>query len=69
MSPSEFLANIIRQKLPNNRIDVIVNGIDEHVDATGCRDDGYFLYLGRLSQEKVWRHSPLLINGRRNECH
>ncbi|EKO3962454.1 glycosyltransferase family 4 protein [Vibrio fluvialis] len=52
VSPSEFLANIIRQKLPNNRIDVIVNGIDEHVDATGCRDDGYFLYLGRLSQEK-----------------
>ncbi len=52
VSPSEFLANIIRQKLPHNRIDVIVNGIDEHVDRNGVEDGRYFLYLGRLSVEK-----------------
>ncbi|MCF8778287.1 glycosyltransferase family 4 protein [Vibrio sp. IRLE0018] len=52
VSPSEFLANILRRKLPNNRIEVIVNGIDEHVDRSDVSDDGYFLYLGRLSQEK-----------------
>jgi len=52
VSPSEFLANIIRQKLPHNRIDVIVNGIDEHVDRKGVEDGRYFLYLGRLSVEK-----------------
>ncbi|WP_165313822.1 glycosyltransferase family 4 protein [Vibrio ziniensis] len=52
VSPSEFLANIIRQKLPHNRIDVVVNGIDEHVDRNGVKDGRYFLYLGRLSVEK-----------------
>lgn len=52
VSPSQFLANIIRQKLPHNRIDVIVNGIDEHVNREGVEDGRYFLYLGRLSVEK-----------------
>lgn len=52
ISPSEFLANIIRRKLPNTRIEVIVNGIDENVDRSDVGDDGYFLFLGRLSREK-----------------
>lgn len=52
VSPSQFLANIIRRKLPNNRIEVIVNGIDENVDQQDVADHRYFLYLGRLSQEK-----------------
>ncbi|MFB9144596.1 glycosyltransferase family 4 protein [Vibrio artabrorum] len=52
ISPSQFLANIIRRKLPTNRIEVIVNGIDENVDQQGVADHRYFLYLGRLSQEK-----------------
>jgi glycosyltransferase involved in cell wall biosynthesis len=52
VSPSQFLANIIKQKLPNSRIDVIVNGIDENVDMTNTSDEGYFLFLGRLSKEK-----------------
>ncbi|CAK2461478.1 Glycosyltransferase involved in cell wall biosynthesis [Vibrio crassostreae] len=52
VSPSQFLANIIRRKLPNNRIEVIVNGINENVDQQDVADHRYFLYLGRLSQEK-----------------
>ncbi|MFZ3408759.1 glycosyltransferase family 4 protein [Vibrio chagasii] len=52
VSPSQFLANIIRRKLPNNRIEVIVNGIDENVEQQDVADHRYFLYLGRLSQEK-----------------
>lgn len=52
VSPSQFLANIIRRKLPNNRIEVIVNGIDENADQQDVADHRYFLYLGRLSQEK-----------------
>ncbi|MGY5707941.1 glycosyltransferase family 4 protein [Vibrio cincinnatiensis] len=74
VSPSEFLANLLRQKLPNNRIDVIVNGIDEQVDHHDITDQGYFLYLGRLSQEKgvatlakAYQHSaqalPLKVAG------
>ena len=52
VSPSRFLGRFIQQKLPNNRVDVIVNGIDESVSLEGVSDQGYFLYLGRLSQEK-----------------
>lgn len=52
VAPSQFLADIIRRKLPNNRIEVIVNGIDENVDQQDVADHRYFLYLGRLSQEK-----------------
>ena len=52
VSPSQFLANIIRRKLPNSRIEVIVNGIDENVNQQDVADHRYFLYLGRLSQEK-----------------
>ncbi|PQJ88251.1 glycosyltransferase family 4 protein [Aliivibrio sifiae] len=52
ISPSRFLGRFIQQKLPNNRVDVIVNGIDENVSLEGTSDQGYFLYLGRLSQEK-----------------
>ena len=52
VSPSRFLGRFIQEKLPNNRVDVIVNGIDENVSLEGTTDKGYFLYLGRLSQEK-----------------
>ncbi|HIF9343392.1 TPA: glycosyltransferase family 4 protein [Photobacterium damselae] len=52
ISPSAFLANIIRRKYPKANIKVIVNGIDENVVYEDGRDLGYFLYLGRLSKEK-----------------
>ncbi|WP_063652771.1 glycosyltransferase family 4 protein [Aliivibrio fischeri] len=52
VSPSRFLGQFIQQKLPHNRIEVIVNGIDENVSLEGIKDSGYYLYLGRLSQEK-----------------
>ena len=52
VSPSRFLGRFIQQKLPHNRVEVIVNGIDEDVSLEGTTDGGYFLYLGRLSQEK-----------------
>ncbi|CAM3953314.1 Alpha-D-kanosaminyltransferase [Vibrio aerogenes CECT 7868] len=52
IAPSEFLAGIIRWKLPDNRIEVIVNGIDESIGVSQSQNGGYFLYLGRLSREK-----------------
>lgn len=52
ISPSRFLGRLIQQKLPSNRIEVIVNGIDQHVNLDDINDHGYFLYLGRLSSEK-----------------
>ncbi len=45
-------ADIIKQKLPNNRIEVLVNGIDENIGKDGISDQGYFFFLGRLSNEK-----------------
>lgn len=54
VSPSAFLRGILLRVLPHSRIDVIVNGVDDSrpVETTG--DEGYMLYLGRLSREKGW---------------
>lgn len=52
ISPSQFLRGILRRKLPNSRIDVIVNGVDDSKPVTEINDDGYLLYFGRLSREK-----------------
>lgn len=52
VSPSEFLRNELKRSLPDSRIDVIVNGIDDsHAPEAGA-DQGYLLYVGRLSREK-----------------
>ena len=52
IAPSQFLARFIREKLPNNRVDVIVNGIDDKITNAAYESGDYLLYLGRLSEEK-----------------
>ncbi|AUU83703.1 glycosyltransferase family 4 protein [Leclercia sp. LSNIH1] len=52
VSPSEFLRNELRRSLPDSRIDVIVNGIDDSQQPEEGPDEGYLLYVGRLSREK-----------------
>lgn len=52
ISPSEFLRNMLLRKLPDARIDVIVNGIDDSEPVSTADDDGYLLFIGRLSPEK-----------------
>lgn len=52
ISPSEFLRNELKRSLPDSRIDVIVNGIDDSHTPEAGADQGYLLYVGRLSPEK-----------------
>lgn len=52
ISPSVFLGEVIKRKLPNVRTEVIVNGIDEAIAQGDIEDEGYFVYVGRLSDEK-----------------
>ncbi|EBL5610413.1 glycosyltransferase family 4 protein, partial [Salmonella enterica subsp. enterica serovar Typhimurium] len=52
ISPSVFLRGILLRTLPNSRIDVIVNGVDDSRPLAEVSDEGYMLYFGRLSREK-----------------
>lgn len=52
VSPSEFLRGVIKRTLPDSRIDVIVNGIDDSLPLEDIADKGYLLFVGRLSREK-----------------
>lgn len=52
ISPSEFLRNILLRKIKDVPVEVIVNGIDDSLQAGDNSDGGYFLYIGRLSREK-----------------
>ncbi|MCI4070148.1 glycosyltransferase family 1 protein [Dickeya dianthicola] len=52
VSPSEFLRSQLIRKLPNTRIDVIVNGINDSLPVEEVEDEGYLLFIGRLSREK-----------------
>ncbi|SUW63319.1 Glycogen synthase [Buttiauxella agrestis] len=52
ISPSEFLRGVIKRTLPDSRIDVIVNGIDDSLPVDDIADIGYLLFVGRLSREK-----------------
>lgn len=74
ISPSEFLRGQLLRKLPHARIDVIVNGINDDLPLDADEDDGYFLFIGRLSREKgvatlarahqrMKNHMPLKIVG------
>lgn len=47
-----FLRGILLRTLPNSRIDVIVNGVDDSRPLAEVSDEGYMLYFGRLSREK-----------------
>lgn len=52
ISPSDFLRNILIRKIKDVPVEVIVNGIDDSLQAGDNSDGGYFLYIGRLSREK-----------------
>ncbi|MGL4352016.1 MAG: glycosyltransferase family 4 protein [Plesiomonas shigelloides] len=52
VAPSAFMAQIIRSRLPDSRIEVIFNGIDVELSSESGEDQGYFLFLGRLMPEK-----------------
>ncbi|MGL4724406.1 MAG: glycosyltransferase family 4 protein [Scandinavium sp.] len=51
VAPSEFMRQTLLRKLPESRIEVIVNGIDT-ASTPGDTPGDYFLYIGRLSREK-----------------
>lgn len=50
--PSNFMADIISQRIPPKKIYVLRNGIDVPEYSSTYQDDGYALYIGRLSKEK-----------------
>ena len=52
VSPSVFLRGVLLRTLPNSRIDVIVNGVDDSRPLDETSDEGYMLFFGRLSREK-----------------
>ncbi|EIQ0325350.1 glycosyltransferase family 4 protein [Escherichia coli] len=66
ISPSEFLKEILKRKLPNSRIEVIVNGVDDSFPLCESTDKGYLLYVGRLSHEKGVTTLPLAHQKMRN---
>jgi glycosyltransferase involved in cell wall biosynthesis len=52
IAPSAFMAATLRTRLPDARIEVILNGIDVEQSRVTGSDQGYFLFLGRLMAEK-----------------
>lgn len=52
ISPSAFLREQVIRKITDVPVEVIVNGIDDTQPIGDIRDDGYFLFIGRLSREK-----------------
>lgn len=53
LAPSEFMRTSVTQhRLPQDRVQVLYNGIDCRSIQPSPDDDGYALYLGRLSSEK-----------------
>ncbi len=52
IAPSEFLAKVVSQRIPREKIVVLRNGIDLNEYLPTYEDGGYALYFGRLSQEK-----------------
>jgi glycosyltransferase involved in cell wall biosynthesis len=53
VAPSEFMcASVTLHRFPKDRVEVIYNGIDCKTIKATPEDQGYVLYLGRLSSEK-----------------
>ena len=52
IAPSQFIAKIISQRIPENKIKVLRNGINLNEFKPSDRDEGYGLYFGRISKEK-----------------
>lgn len=65
IAPSEFLRRSVTQgRLPGEKVEVIYNGIDCDAVSASPEDQGYALYLGRLSPEKgaetlLAAHAPI----------
>jgi glycosyltransferase involved in cell wall biosynthesis len=52
-APSRFLADsITSRRFPAERVRVLYNGVDTEAIAPAFHDEGYVLYMGRLSKEK-----------------
>ncbi|MFH2124042.1 MAG: glycosyltransferase family 4 protein [Pseudomonadota bacterium] len=51
-APSRFMAELIGQRVPREKIKVLPNGIDVDTYQPKYADQGYGLYFGRLSREK-----------------
>lgn len=52
IAPSRFMAESVAHRIPAKRIDLLYNGVDLGLAPEDEHDDGYVLYLGRLSHEK-----------------
>ncbi|OAQ19847.1 glycosyltransferase family 4 protein [Thermosulfurimonas dismutans] len=52
IAPSRFLAEVVSQRIPREKIVVLRNGIDLNEYRPTYEDGGYALYFGRLSREK-----------------
>ena len=52
LSPSRFLAGLLSQRIPDDRIRLLPNGVDAKGYPAASADQGYALYFGRLSREK-----------------
>ncbi|MDL1957457.1 MAG: glycosyltransferase family 4 protein [Candidatus Desulfofervidus auxilii] len=52
IAPSQFLAEIVSQRIPREKIVVLRNGIDLNEYKPTYEDEKYVLYFGRLSKEK-----------------
>jgi glycosyltransferase involved in cell wall biosynthesis len=52
LAPSQFIADLIGQRIPRDKITVLRNGIDVDAFQPEYADQGYALYFGRLSEEK-----------------
>ncbi len=52
LAPSRFLADLTEQRIPQEKIKVLRNGIDIDAYQPNYQDQGYALYFGRLSKEK-----------------
>ena len=52
IAPSNFMADLISQRIPEKKIFVLRNGVDINKFSPTYVDEGYGLYFGRLSKEK-----------------
>ena len=52
LAPSNFVADLVAQRIDRRKIIVLHNGIDTREFAPCYDDDDYILYFGRLSREK-----------------
>lgn len=75
IAPSQFMhSSVTQSRFPADRVDVIYNGVDPSATPVSTADDGYALFIGRLSAEKgietllaahavVAHRHPLIVAG------